>query len=116
MIAHVIHQIEYIFSWNDALPNDVELTFVVSAIDQCKFCLILMNNLIRVFVSSIVENKENKIPSPFHFVKENIKKVYIENETNHLMGRLTTLDGKIWLKFLPNVKNKIFFLIIQLIF
>jgi hypothetical protein len=37
MIAHIIRQIEYIFSWNDALPNDVELTFVVSAIDQCKF-------------------------------------------------------------------------------
>ena len=29
----------------------------------------------------------------------------MENETNQLMGRLTTLDGKIWLKFLPNVKN-----------
>jgi len=22
------------------------------------------------------------------------------------MGRLTTLDGKIWLKFLPSVRNK----------
>jgi hypothetical protein len=30
----------------------------------------------------------------------------MENETNHLMGRLTTLDGKIWLKFLPHVKIK----------
>ena len=37
MIAQLIHQIEYLFSWNDALPNDVELTFVVSAFDQCKF-------------------------------------------------------------------------------
>ena len=50
MIAHVIHQIEYIFSWNDALPKDVELTFVVSAIDQCKFCLILMNHFILLFL------------------------------------------------------------------
>lgn len=36
MIANIIHQIEYMFSWNDALPNDVELTFVLSALDQCK--------------------------------------------------------------------------------
>jgi hypothetical protein len=36
MIAHIIHQIEYMFNWNDALPNDVELTFVLSALDQCK--------------------------------------------------------------------------------
>jgi hypothetical protein len=83
MISYVIHQIEYMFSWNDALPNDVELTFVVSALDQ-------------------FENKENKIPSPFHFVKPNVKKVYMDNETNHLLGRLTTPDGKIWLKFLPS--------------
>lgn len=52
----------------------------------------------------IVGNKENKVPSPFHFVKRNVKKVYTDNETNHLMGRLTTLDGKIWLKFLPTVR------------
>jgi hypothetical protein len=30
----------------------------------------------------------------------------MENETNQLMGRLTTLNGKIWLKFLPSVKKK----------
>ncbi len=52
----------------------------------------------------IVENKENKIPSPFHFLNEKVTKVYMENETNHLLGRLTTPDGKIWLKFLPHVK------------
>jgi hypothetical protein len=44
MIAHIIHQIEYMFNWNDALPNDVELTFVVSALDQCKFDL--MNDVL----------------------------------------------------------------------
>jgi len=36
LIAQLIHEIEYLFSWNDALPNDVELTFVVSALDQCR--------------------------------------------------------------------------------
>ncbi|CAF3345407.1 unnamed protein product, partial [Rotaria sp. Silwood2] len=86
MIAHIIHQIEYMFNWNDTFPNDVELTFVLSALDQ-------------------FENKENKVPTPFHFVKQNIKKVYMENETNHLMGRLTTPDGKMWLKFLPNTRQ-----------
>lgn len=35
MIANVIHQIEYLFTWNDTLPDDVQLTFVVSALDQC---------------------------------------------------------------------------------
>ncbi|CAF3252171.1 unnamed protein product [Rotaria sp. Silwood2] len=68
---------------NDALPNDVELTFILSALDQ-------------------FENKENKIPTPFHFLKQNMKKVNHENGTSHLMGRLTTPDGKMWLKFLPN--------------
>ncbi|CAF3471443.1 unnamed protein product [Rotaria sp. Silwood1] len=86
MIAHIIHQIEYMFNWNDALPNDVELTFVLSTLDQ-------------------FENKENKVPTPFHFVKQNIKKTYTENETSHLMGRLTTSDGKMWLKFLPNTRQ-----------
>jgi hypothetical protein len=65
-----------------------------------------MNDFSFVFCLILVENKENKVPSPFHFLKQNVKKVYMENETNHLMGRLTTLDGKIWLKFLPNVKIK----------
>lgn len=36
MIAHMIHQIEYMLSWNDSLPDDAELTFVISALDQCK--------------------------------------------------------------------------------
>ena len=36
MIAHMIHQIEYMFSWNDSLPDDAELTFVIAALDQCK--------------------------------------------------------------------------------
>ncbi|CAF1555207.1 unnamed protein product, partial [Adineta steineri] len=86
MIAHIIHQIEYMFNWNDALPNDVELKFVLSTLDQ-------------------FENQENRLPSPLHFLNENLTKVYIENETNHLMGRLTTPDGKIWLKFLPSTRQ-----------
>lgn len=36
MIAHIIHQIDFMFEWNDPLPNDVELTFILSALDQCK--------------------------------------------------------------------------------
>ncbi|CAF1021416.1 unnamed protein product [Adineta steineri] len=86
MIAHIIHQIEYMFNWNDALPNDVELKFVLSTLDQ-------------------FENQQNRLPSPFHFLNENLTKVYLENETNHLMGRLTTPDGKIWLKFLPSTRQ-----------
>ena len=35
VIAHIIHQIEYMFNRNDPLPNDAELTFVLSALDQC---------------------------------------------------------------------------------
>ncbi|UJR25037.1 hypothetical protein I4U23_006397 [Adineta vaga] len=84
MIAHVIHQIEYMFNWNDALPNDVELTFVLSALDQ-------------------FEDKINPVPSPFHFLKENVMKIYTENETSSLMGRLATPNGKLWVKFLSRV-------------
>ena len=36
LIANLIHQIEYLFTWNDALPNDVQLSVVLSALDQCK--------------------------------------------------------------------------------
>ncbi|CAF0846331.1 unnamed protein product [Adineta ricciae] len=85
MIAHILHQIEYVFSWNDALPNDIELTFVASALDQ-------------------FENKINLVPSAFHFLPENVTKVYMENEANHLMGRLATPNGKLWLKFLPQTR------------
>jgi hypothetical protein len=38
------------FNWNDALPNDVELTFVVSALDQCKFDLMSNVRLIFLFL------------------------------------------------------------------
>lgn len=54
----------------------------------------------------LVDNNENKVPSPFHFVKENLKKVYMEHETNELMGRLPTPDGNMWLKILPSVRIK----------
>lgn len=50
---------------------------------------------------------ETKVPKPFCFVKENVKNVYTENQTNNLLGRLTTPDGKIWLKFLPSVNKMI---------
>ncbi|CAF1651338.1 unnamed protein product [Rotaria magnacalcarata] len=86
MIADMIHQIEYMFNWNDVLPDDAELTFILTALDQ-------------------FENKENRVPSTFHFVEKNIEKVHMEHETNQLMGRLTTPDGKMWLKFLPSVNS-----------
>ena len=35
MIAHMINQIEYMFNWNDSLPDDAELTFVMATLDQC---------------------------------------------------------------------------------
>lgn len=57
------------------------------------------------FVFHLVGDEESAVPQPFHFLKENVRKIYMENETNHLMGRLTTLDGKIWIKFLPSVRN-----------
>ncbi|CAF5161888.1 unnamed protein product, partial [Rotaria magnacalcarata] len=86
MIADMIHQIEYMFNWNDVLPDDAELTFILTALDQ-------------------FENKENRVPSTFHFVEKNIEKVHMEHETNQLMGRLTTPDGKMWLKFLPSIRQ-----------
>ncbi|CAM4785631.1 unnamed protein product [Rotaria magnacalcarata] len=86
MIADMIHQIEYMFNWNDVLPDDAELTFILTALDQ-------------------FENKENRVPSTFHFVEKNIEKVHMEHETNQLMGRLTTPDGKMWLKFLPSTRQ-----------
>ena len=46
MIAHIMHQIEYMFSWNDALPNDAELTFVISALDQCNVLMISVKDSI----------------------------------------------------------------------
>ena len=39
MIADLLHQIESVFNWNDAFPTDVELTFVLSARDQCNLTL-----------------------------------------------------------------------------
>lgn len=58
------------------------------------------------FKFALVGNEESAVPTPFHFLKDNVRKVYMENETNHLMGRLTTLDGKIWIKFLPSVNSE----------
>ena len=54
----------------------------------------------------VVDNKKTNVPSPFHFLQQHIKNIYTENEVTHLMGRLTTPDGKIWLKFLPSVQKK----------
>ena len=54
----------------------------------------------------LVENKINPVPSPFHFLQENVTRVYMDNEANHLMGRLATPNGKLWLKFLPQVRNR----------
>jgi hypothetical protein len=39
MIADLLHQIEYMFNWNEAFATDVELTFVLSARDQCNLTL-----------------------------------------------------------------------------
>ena len=50
-----------------------------------------------------VDGMEEQVPKPFRFVKQKTKNIYMENETNHLLGRLETMNGKIWLKFLPNV-------------
>ncbi len=69
MIANVIHQIEYLFSWNDALPNDVELTFVVSALDQCKFGFLVFNN--RIFLSFVLKLKIRRIKFHHHFILSN---------------------------------------------
>jgi len=66
-------------------------------------------NKIKVLWFVLVNNKEKNVPTPFHFVKSNVKQTYIENETNRLMGRLTTLNGKILLKFLPSVNAFLFF-------
>jgi len=86
MIAHMINQIEYMFNWNDSLPDDAELTFVMATLDQ-------------------FNQDQQKLPEPFHFLKANVRQVYTENETNRLLGRLATPNGKIWLKFLPNVRQ-----------
>lgn len=103
-IANVIHQIEYMFEWNDALPNDVELTFAMSVRDQCN-SLMIHKIRRRNFLLFLVDNDEQKVPSPFYFMKPNLKKVYEDNQTKYLLGRLTTPNGKIWLKFLPSVRS-----------
>ena len=58
------------------------------------------SNLGRLFA---VDDTEEQVPKPFRFVKQKMKNIYAENETNQLLGRLETVNGKIWLKFLPNV-------------
>jgi hypothetical protein len=92
------------FSWNDALPNDVELTFVLSAFDQCKrhvFIDVHAEFILKLLL--IVHCNERRVPLPFTFLNDTLRKVHEENETNQLLGRLATPDGKLWLKFLPTV-------------